>query len=415
MKKTIAFLRSMKLGMILLLILLVLCFLGSMIVQGRDAGEYISRYGEQNAFLIMGTALDHVFSSWYFILVSVLFCLNLVLCSVQRFRATRSWKQSFLKAAERCRLQYPLDADTRALLLGYLSRKRAKKLVGAGGTEVYCRNLAGAWGSFITHISLLLVFLVGAAVLCFADVQDITVRPGETVSLDNGAQIYVESFRMSDEAGSVDYVSDISLTLPGGRTSGIREIRVNYPLTLGQYKIYQQNYRTNGYVNVRNDATGAEDEMLLDDACFLTLDGVNGFYFDGLFTGYEKGADGEPVMTDKKDASTALYSGSIVTKESMEGRFLFPGDVIEVGGMTLTVKTPETVPGLRVKQLSGLLLGLLYLVFALLIFGLWMCFFKVPVCVAVKEEGFSVTGTRTASELLLDLELEGVIPEDQTK
>ena len=79
MKKAIDFLRSMRFGMILLALVMLLGFAGSMIVQQREPMEYVNRYGEDAARLILATGLDDVFSAPYFIAVLAALSVNLLL------------------------------------------------------------------------------------------------------------------------------------------------------------------------------------------------------------------------------------------------------------------------------------------------------------------------------------------------
>ena len=65
-EKTLRFLRSMQFGMLLLVLVIACSFAGSMIVQQREPMEYVSRYGEEAAKLIMALGLDDVFSAPYF-------------------------------------------------------------------------------------------------------------------------------------------------------------------------------------------------------------------------------------------------------------------------------------------------------------------------------------------------------------
>ena len=53
MKKVIRFLRSMQFGMILLVLVIVCSVAGSLIVQQREPMEYVNRYGENAARLIL--------------------------------------------------------------------------------------------------------------------------------------------------------------------------------------------------------------------------------------------------------------------------------------------------------------------------------------------------------------------------
>jgi cytochrome c biogenesis protein len=77
MKKVLSFLRSMKFGLILLGLILICSIVGSLIPQGEAASVYQERYGWASALLAL--QFDHIFTSWYFILISALMCVNLSL------------------------------------------------------------------------------------------------------------------------------------------------------------------------------------------------------------------------------------------------------------------------------------------------------------------------------------------------
>lgn len=410
MKKKLAFLRTMKFGMILLMIILVLCFAGSMIVQGRQESEYVARYGQGASDFILALGLDHVFSTPYFIIVGAALCLNLLDCSATRLKATLSLSRSFEQRGENAPLSTTAGADQLKKLEDYLRKNRYRRSEKKEKT-LYFKNKFGFWGSFVTHLALLLILIVGTVVLYGAKVQDLTINPGESAVLEDGTEIRVSSFRMTDSKGSLDYASEIEVTLPGGSSSGVHEIKVNEPLRFGSYKVYQQSYRTCGQIELINEDTGEASTVYLDETCFLTLDGETGFYFEGMYPGYSEAEDGGILLktpSSSSDYSDPVYVGYTVTENGMAQALLFPGDEISAGGVTFRIGDALTSPGLRIKQISGAVLTMLYIVFALMVIGLWMCFFGVPVCVTVGKGGFAVTSSKPQTGLLLELESEGI-------
>ena len=80
MKKTLQFLRSMKFGVILLILIAVISAAGSLIPQNEAPMVYVRAY-PQYYQMIFFLQLDHVFTSWYFIALTVMLCLNLTFCS----------------------------------------------------------------------------------------------------------------------------------------------------------------------------------------------------------------------------------------------------------------------------------------------------------------------------------------------
>ena len=83
--KLIKFLRSMTFGMILLGLILLCSFPGSVIAQGNTPDWYVQTYPDWHG-VILKLGLDDVFGSWYFIALLVLLCMNLTLCSLIRIR-----------------------------------------------------------------------------------------------------------------------------------------------------------------------------------------------------------------------------------------------------------------------------------------------------------------------------------------
>ena len=83
MKKIWNFLRSMRFGVILLLLIALCSVAGSIIPQQREVAYYAENYTQFHP-TILALQLDNIFESWYFIVLLALLCLNLMLCSILR-------------------------------------------------------------------------------------------------------------------------------------------------------------------------------------------------------------------------------------------------------------------------------------------------------------------------------------------
>jgi hypothetical protein len=123
----------------------------------------------------------------------------------------------------------------------------------------WIRNGLGLYGSFITHLSLLLMLVACACVFALEVKTDYTIRVGESVTLEDGTVLRVDGFSLESD-GRLDYVSDLSATLPdGAELTGT--IRVNQPMRAGRYKIYQSSYEYAGQVDVRTSPTLVENAV----------------------------------------------------------------------------------------------------------------------------------------------------------
>ncbi len=80
---------SPKFAVILLIILAVSAVFGTVIVQTGSPGEYAARYGERTYRLLKALRLTDVYRSAWFTAVLILVCVNLIACSVTRFRFRR--------------------------------------------------------------------------------------------------------------------------------------------------------------------------------------------------------------------------------------------------------------------------------------------------------------------------------------
>jgi len=414
-KRLMKFLRSMTFGMILLGLILLCSFPGSVIAQGNTPDWYVQTYPDWHG-VILKLGLDDVFGSWYFITLLALLCLNLTLCSLIRIRnVVKASKKAAASAAER-KTKVFLTAEGTSQLRQLLEERHYKKEV-FGETTVYSKNSIGWYGSFVTHLAILLTVLFGAAALYLPKVTDQTCFPGESLPMEDGTSIAVESFQIENGEGKLDYASVIEIRLPDGRTSGQQRISVNYPLSFGGYKVYQQTYGTAGAVTVRNTETGGEDRFLLNEMCFLSLDSINGIWFEALYPGYIRDESGNFTLITQTSGSyeDPVYQVLLASEGVYTPVMVFPGETLSVGGVEFTFEDPVEYPGLRIKRTPEAVNVMLFSAFGLMILGLWFCFFQTPAIVAVREEGYTVAGPKPQG-LILELTalLESEIRNEET-
>ena len=428
MKKKLAFFGSMRFGMILLVLVVACSLAGSLIPQERTAMEYVQRYGATAAQAILLLRFDDVFSAPYFIVLMAALCVNLTLCSIVRLPKTARAAASFAQNTAAAQIQKPLTPSQAQQLRAYLKARRyretaihtatdataaqAEKAFGdgvgpAGGTAgVYTKNISGFYGSFLVHLSILLVLAVGTAVVMLAEVHDQTVMPGQTVALSDGTLLTVESFQIENELGELDYASVITASTPDGARTQREQIRVNEPMRFGEYKIYQQTYGTAGSVIIHNLINDASDTMLLTEPCLLSLDGVNGLFYSALYPGFIKAEDGTVTLITSTSGAYVdpVYDVRTVADGDITAVLAFPGETLTVGDVSFTMGEPTAYPGLRIKRMPGAVLGALYAVFVLMVASLYLCFFMPPVCVKVTDEGYTVRSPKAQTGLLLELD-----------
>jgi len=274
-----------------------------------------------------------------------------------------------------------------------------------GDCHIYVRSPLGIAGSSLVHLSILLVLLFGTLTLTTPTVEDRTVLPGQSLTLSDGTCITCDSFHIEDGQGNLDYASHLRVTDAKGSSTREADVRVNTPLAFGPYRIYQQTYGTAGRVRILNRANGAEETVSLTESCFLSIDGQNGIFFNALYPGYVEEGDGNITLITSTSGSypDPVYDLRSITDGMSASVLAFPGDDIRIGDITFTFLSPLEYPGLRIKRTEPLLYAGLYLGFALMVAGLYLCFFAIPVFIRVEQDAFALVSPKSPQGILLEL------------
>ena len=159
-------------------------------------------------------------------------------------------------------------------------------------------------------------------------------------------------------------------------------------------------------MRIKNLKTGVSEEMTLTESCFLTLDGVSGMFYQALYPGYVQEADGSvTLITSTSGAySDPVYDVIFVSGGAMTPVLAFPDETLTIGDVSFTMLSPVSYPGLRIKHMSPMVLGLLYATFVLMIAGLYLCFFMVPLAVIVEKDGYALLSPKAQTGLMIELE-----------
>lgn len=412
MKKFLSFLRSMRFGVLLLVLIGVCSVIGTVIPQGEEIAWYAQNYRSfHGAILLLG--LNKIFSSWYFIALLVLLCLNLSLCSLLRLRTVVKGKQTEREIMASMPDQQILSGEGLSLLRSHMESRHAREEA-KDGVTIWSKNGFGRYGTFITHLSILLTVIFGALALYTPTTEDHNIMPGETLTLSDGTAVTIDSFRLTDETGRLDYESMAEITLPDGRSSGLVPIRVNHPVSMGPWKLYQQSFGTAGSITVTDLSTGGTDVFYLTDMSFLTADGHSGLWFDVLYPDYIRDPSGEVTLITLTEGSypNPIYQVRVIAEDVNTPTLAVPGDTLEVLGLRFTFNEPVEYPGIRFKHVSRLVNGLLVASFALMTAGLYLTFFCEPVLVKADVKGYAVGGPRPER---MRIELEGLLADYTTE
>ena len=394
MNKLLRFFRSMRFGIMLLCLIAVLSIVGTAIPQGREIAWYAQTYRDFHGAILM-LRLNDVFGSWYFQLLLILLSLNLTLCSLLRIRAVSAAKAGEREALLRMSQSFPLDEEQHDAVRDGLRAMHCGEETD-GETLIFRKNGFGRYGSFLTHLSILLTILFGAMALYLPETVDRSCLPGESVLMEDGTEIAVESFRIENGEGRLDFTSELSVKLPDGRESGLREIKVNHPLSFGPWKVYQQTYGTAGCVTVQNLDTGLDDTFTLTDLVFLSLDGVNGLWYEAVYPDLIRDPSGNVTLITNTSGSypNPVYQVQTASDGVYTPILAFPGEELQVGNLKFRFENPVEYPGLRIKYTPGFINALLCASFLLMIAGFYITFFCQPVLVRLDPDGCAVGGPK---------------------
>ena len=279
-------LRSVKLAVVLLVLLALFAIAGGIIPQGKAASYYIEHFSRSGSRIILALALDHVFSSFLFLLVSAIFAINLTVCTFHRLTS------EFFKPREK-RRHGPdlLHIGLIILLFGGIltSRSRTETFINLrkgdsarlpGGAklvlvdlkyEQYPDGRPKSWESTVA-IDKNPPPEVPAPVLAHEEGGGDTL--GTTGFADPTLNNSLSNAKASNRAPAVSSAAPAAPAIPTDTKAGaglpsfqtssapIAElpqyrIRVNKPLRLKGYSIYQQNWHTEKQV-VLKDAMGMQ-------------------------------------------------------------------------------------------------------------------------------------------------------------
>jgi len=266
-KRLFDFFASVRLTVGVLLSLAVTSIIGTVIPQNEAPANYVRAFGLQGYRLLEALDLVDMYHAWWFQLLLLLLVLNIVVCSVERLRAT--WPIIFarkpryrLERFEKSAIQAELSADVppealRQAVQSVLGRrfKRLATLPAADGREAVCaeRWRLSRLGVYVVHLSV--VLLVAGAMIggLFGFEGYVNIPEGDatdTVVLRDGSgtrrlpfAIRCNDFSLSfyPNGAPKEYRSSLSL-LRGGRVIHEKEIIVNDPLRFEGINIFQSSY-----------------------------------------------------------------------------------------------------------------------------------------------------------------------------
>lgn len=381
-------LADLRLAIVLLLAIAIFSISGTVIEQGQAVPFYQANYPEDPALfgfltwkVLLTVGLDHVYKTWWFLALLILFGSSLTACTFTRqlpaLKAARSWKyyqkpRQFEKLALSTTVALPSSDGVAAAL------EQQKFKVFQEGDAIYARKgIVGRIGPIVVHASMLLILLgsiVGAMTGFMAQQM---IPSGSTTPVNNIVQAgpWAKSQIPRDWAvkvnrfwidytpdGTIDqFYSDLSIVDEQSQELDRQTIHVNKPLKHKGVTLYQADWSIAGVKVQLNNSPVLSLPM-------RSLPSVAGGRLWGTWVPTNPDlSSGVALVTPDMQGTLIMYD-----RDGKMTGTVRAGSSVEVNGVTLKVIDVVGSAGLQIKADPGI--PLVYAGYALLMLGVIMSY-----------------------------------------
>jgi cytochrome c biogenesis protein len=410
-------LTNLRLAIALLLIIAIFSASGTVIEQGQSPAFYQSNYPEHPALfgfltwkVIQVVGLDHVYRTWWFLALLILFGTSLTACTFTRqlpaLKAARRWKfydqpRQYQKLALSAEFDVEkLHATSLPNLTNILQKQRYKIFQEQDKDNIlYARKgIVGRVGPIVVHIGIVAILLGGIWGAMTGFLAQEMVPSGDTFQVKNildagpwaTAQVpkdwsvKVNRFWIDyTPSGGIDqFYSDMSVLDKEGKEVDHKKIFVNEPLRYRGVTFYQTDW---GISSVRVRINNSPIFQL--PMAQLDTKGKGRIWGTWIPTKPDMSA-GVSLLAKDLQGMVLIYdvNGKLVNT-------VRSGMSAEVNGVTLKVLEVLGSTGLQIKADPGI--PIVYSGFGLLMLGVVMSYFSHSQIWALQKEGQLYVGGKT--------------------
>lgn len=377
---------SMKLGLALLGIIAFVASIGTVVPQIEQAPEKAEAVSQ--LWQMMG--FTHLYSAVWFRLLLGLLCINLIVCSTQRFRGIylRTFKltppSNLAKVPQKNRLEVQGElVSLRESVQEVLIQKGFRFTLSDQSDHwsfIAIKRRLGNWGSLITHLSFV-VLVVGALLGSFLGFKGYfmegagTTIPIQAIEVSKGKVSEKFSVRINSAEDRIlpngerdNWYTDMSI-IENGQEVARKTLSVNHPFVYQGITFYQASFANGALFTA--EMNGQKKPVVLRDQgqSYYQAPGTDLY----LVTTLARGSSEKPGVLFQ------IYKGT--GADPIQTGQLNAGETIDVqGAYRLTFDGLAGFTGLQVKKDPGV--AVIWLGCGLLLGGLLLAFYWQPLVIS---------------------------------
>ena len=399
------------------MLLALTSIVGTVVLQNGSPEAYIRLYGPGLYNMILVLDLDRMYQAWWYLLLMVVLCVNIVVCSIDRLSVT--WKiifpknisvnpQRFEKTKNRQQFECQLPMNSFAHQAKQMLAARAGKVIektSETGLILYAEK--GRWsrlGVYVVHSSVLMLLagaLIGSALGFKANLRLDEGQTADTV-FDTHTRLPIKlpfTVRCNDfqvkfyDTGAPDEFKSSLTILENNQERFTEDILVNHPLRYKGINIFQAYYGATtpdeARFEITDSETGTVEVHTIKNGGVVSLPaGAGNFIFEGFVPHYD---------FNGHDLGEA-FIGRLDTIDGRNVQIVLPTkfptfDKMRKSRFTVEVKSWDQAyyTGLQVTKDPGV--PFVYTGFLLMIIGCWVTFFvsHQSVCIGLEQTGSGST------------------------
>ena len=409
LRRFVGVIANLKLAIVLLLAIAVISISGTVIEQAETLTFYQQNYPESPALygfltwkVILAWGLNHVYSTWWYLSLLILFGASLTACTFTRqlpaLKAARKWKYyQKPKQFEKLALSAELDRGSISSLIPLL--KEQKYQVWQQDDTLYARKgIIGRIGPIIVHAGMLIVLLGGMWGIFTGFFAQEMIASGNTFKIQN----IIESGPLSSpqipddwsvkvnrfwieytDNGDIDqFYSDLSVVNDDEEELKRETIYVNHPLRYDGVTLYQTNWSIAAVRVQLNNSPVFQIPV-------AKLDTLNAGNIWGTWIPTKPDMSSGVSMLIKDMQGTAL----IYNQQGELTSAIHVDQSIDIDGINIKLLGIIGSTGLQIKADPGV--PIVYTGFALLMIGVVMSYFSHSQIWALEQDESFYFGAKT--------------------